>query len=58
MSEPLLYARTLGEEFRGREEWVLELCQMPEPVHARTTQVPSSCAGMAKTVSLCERQWD
>ena len=42
MPESLLYARTLEAGFHGGKERVPELCRMPEPVHARTTQVPFS----------------
>ena len=53
MSEPLLCARTLEQ---GGERGVPKLCGMPEPVHARTAQVPSSYAGMAKLSPLHECQ--
>ena len=42
MPDPLLYARTLEAGFHGGKVGVPELCRMPEPVHARTTQVPFS----------------
>ena len=58
MPEPLLYARTVGGGFHGGEEGVPKLCQMSAPVHAWTTQVPSSYVGMAKMASLRERHWD
>ena len=38
----LTLCRTLEAGFHEGKEGVLELCRMPEPVHARTTQVPFS----------------